>query len=560
MERLNEILGRTAQRRQPLSEQRAHSGEPVQGPRTPQAQPPLARRPQHEQPARQGQKYAPQNGQVRGLGQGQQGPGSGQSHYYPRRTRNLHQGAGEPGTYENASYGAGGPISRAEYGEYEQQPETRQPGMDALSTYRQARSQPHYEQPRVQPLQSSPSNEYYPDDYASQLDADVLEDDYGMMNGDWEKGHETRAYEDENIEIFEEPPREQPRNYPSATYRRPTPETDPGMMRSTRNPRDLRDLRSHSTYRPQTQIPQARTQEVPHPHHQRITQPLDQQSVANISREREQARDPRLLRAAARQSAAQETPAPASALPALPATPPPYTPATNSRAVCPKCRGAGYLRSNVPFGHPNFGKPVACDCKEVERKERRRQQLRDLSNMDAFRNHNFRTFNVRIPGVQEAFDAALNFAESPEGWLVLLGPNGCGKTHLAAAIANQSLDKGAVVLFEAVPDLLDHLRAAFAPTATEVYDQLFSKMREAELLVLDDLGAQQSSPWANEKLFQLLNYRYNMCMPTVITANSRALQSVDERIRSRIGDISVVRSITMDRARDYRPTNPKRRQ
>ena len=214
----------------------------------------------------------------------------------------------------------------------------------------------------------------------------------------------------------------------------------------------------------------------------------------------------------------------------------------------------------MPFGDPNFGKPVACDCKEAERKEKRRQQLRDMSNMDALRSHNFRNFVPRIPGVQEAFDAALAFAANPEGWLVLVGPNGCGKTHLAAAIANQSLDEGAVVLFEAVPDLLDHLRAAFAPTANEVYDQLFSKMREAELLVLDDLGAQQSSPWANEKLFQLLNYRYNMCMPTVITSNTRALQGADERIRSRISDVSLVRNVNMDRARDYRPTNPKRRQ
>ena len=114
------------------------------------------------------------------------------------------------------------------------------------------------------------------------------------------------------------------------------------------------------------------------------------------------------------------------------------------------------------------------------------------------------------------------------------------------------------MLFEAAPDLLDHLRAAFAPAATEVYDQLFSKMREAELLILDDLGAQQSSPWANEKLFQLLNYRYNLSMATVITGNPRGIQGVDERIRSRLSDTGLVRTIMMDRARDYRPHNPNR--
>ncbi|MBV9616277.1 MAG: ATP-binding protein, partial [Ktedonobacteraceae bacterium] len=116
----------------------------------------------------------------------------------------------------------------------------------------------------------------------------------------------------------------------------------------------------------------------------------------------------------------------------------------------------------------------------------------------------------------------------------------------------------AVVLFQVVPDLLDHLRAAFAPNATEVFDQLFSKMREAEVLILDDLGSQQSSPWANEKLFQLLNYRYNMGMPTVITANPKGLQGVDERIRSRLTDVSLVEQVNFDRARDYRPHHPRR--
>ena len=230
----------------------------------------------------------------------------------------------------------------------------------------------------------------------------------------------------------------------------------------------------------------------------------------------------------------------------------------STKQVCPKCHGAGYLRADVPFGHPNFGKPIACECKEAERKEKRRQQLRDMSNMDAFRDSTFRTFNARIPGVQEAYQVTHEFAQDPDGWLLLIGPNGCGKTHLAAAIANQSLDSGSVVLFAVVPDLLDHLRAAFAPTAKEMYDQLFSKMREAELLVLDDLGSQQSSPWANEKLFQLLNYRYNLGMPTVITANPKGLQGVDERIRSRLCDVSLVSTVIMDRARDYRPTHPRR--
>src|SRR5204863_9212797 len=140
------------------------------------------------------------------------------------------------------------------------------------------------------------------------------------------------------------------------------------------------------------------------------------------------------------------------------------------------------LRANVTYGHPQFGKPVICQCKEAERKEKLRYQLREMSNLDAFHSQIFTAFNSRVPGVQEAFRAAAEYAANPEGWLLLVGPNGCGKTHLAAAIANQTLDEGGVVLFAVVPDLLDHLRAAFAPDSGEVYDRLFWKMREAGLL------------------------------------------------------------------------------
>ena len=127
-----------------------------------------------------------------------------------------------------------------------------------------------------------------------------------------------------------------------------------------------------------------------------------------------------------------------------------------------------------------------------------------------------------------------------------------------AAIANQNLRAGAVVLFTVVPDLLAHLRATFSSSSTEPYDQRFAKMREAELLVLDDLGSHQSSPWANEKLFQLLNYRYNSHYPTVITANKQGLIGIDERILSRISDTALVTRVIINGAIDFRPHNPRR--
>src|SRR5713226_6520312 len=222
---------------------------------------------------------------------------------------------------------------------------------------------------------------------------------------------------------------------------------------------------------------------------------------------------------------------------------------------CSRCHGSGYLRADVPYGHPQFGKALACVCTQERQKAQRRQFLLELSRLAAlseFREASFASFDALAPGVLQAYQAALDFAEAPAGWLVLSGGNGCGKTHLAMAIARQRLQEGETVLVQVVPDLLDYLRATFAPTSKVPYSELFGRMREADLLVLDDLGAQQNTAWANEKLFQLLNYRYNAHLPTVITTNSLDLADIEPRICSRVSDRRLVRLVTLAGAGDYR--------
>ncbi len=134
-----------------------------------------------------------------------------------------------------------------------------------------------------------------------------------------------------------------------------------------------------------------------------------------------------------------------------------------------------------------------------------------------------------------ALEHSRKMAESPTGWLVLLGSFGCGKTHLAAAIANHQEAMGFPSLFVVVPDLLDYLRSTFNPSSPVSYDRLFEEIRSSNLLVLDDLGAQNATPWAREKLFQLLNHRYNAELATVVTT-SIDLAEMDPRIRTRLLD------------------------
>ncbi len=228
--------------------------------------------------------------------------------------------------------------------------------------------------------------------------------------------------------------------------------------------------------------------------------------------------------------------------------------------LCPVCGGAGFLRVDVPVGHPDFGKIVPCRCRLEEQEKLRLKRLRAISNLDTMTRFTFDRFvpeGYGLPphkaeNLRQAFEAAREFAAHPRGWLVLLGGYGCGKTHLAAAIANEVVNQGKPAIFVVVPDLLDHLRSTFSPYSEVGYDQRFDEIRSASLLILDDLGAHSSTPWAQEKLFQIFNYRYNAQLPTVVTTN-HSLEEIDPRIRSRLVDPELSRIIKIQ-APDFRQT------
>ncbi len=162
-----------------------------------------------------------------------------------------------------------------------------------------------------------------------------------------------------------------------------------------------------------------------------------------------------------------------------------------------------------------------------------------------------------------AYRLAFDFAKNPEGWLVFMGETGCGKTHLAAAIVNYRYEIGKPALFVVVPDFLDHLRSAFNPESKVSYDQLFESVKTAPLLVLDDFGEQSTNPWVREKLYQLINYRYNSRLPTVITTRyslDEIMAGLDASISSRLVDrqISVTFNIMAPDFRNERRPGQKR--
>ena len=107
----------------------------------------------------------------------------------------------------------------------------------------------------------------------------------------------------------------------------------------------------------------------------------------------------------------------------------------HSQDVCPHCKGAGWLRMEAPVGDPRFGKMIPCVCRTTATEQRNLEDLYTLSNLETFQHKVFANFDPEVSGANEAYYAAADFATHPEGWLLLLGGYGSGKTHLAAAIA-----------------------------------------------------------------------------------------------------------------------------
>lgn len=209
---------------------------------------------------------------------------------------------------------------------------------------------------------------------------------------------------------------------------------------------------------------------------------------------------------------------------------------------------------------PEFSKVL------ILRKQSSTLQSLDSLDLPLLRNMTFDNFDCSLSlpeNVRQTLEGAYNFARSwagePRDWVILQGLNGCGKTHLAAAIANRLRGSGKEVLFIVVPDLLDHLRSSFGPDSRVSYDALFERIKKVPVLILDDFGEHSATPWAQEKLYQLINYRYNARLATVITT-CLSLDEMDSSVGSRLADLQTCTNlnITAPDYRDRKATRPPR--
>ena len=107
--------------------------------------------------------------------------------------------------------------------------------------------------------------------------------------------------------------------------------------------------------------------------------------------------------------------------------------------------------------------------------------------------------------------------------LFITGAYGAGKTYLASCIANEIIKNGKSVIFGTLIQLLDFIRDSYSDSEVSDKDYL-NLYSSVDLLVIDDLGKEKPTEWVLEKLFLIVNNRYNNYLPIVITTNYKRNQ------------------------------------
>jgi len=222
---------------------------------------------------------------------------------------------------------------------------------------------------------------------------------------------------------------------------------------------------------------------------------------------------------------------------------------TEPEYQCPICKDGGWVYSDVRPGHEDFGKMFPCVCQAKRIAEGRAQRmLRYCQLPEETESMTFDNFEVK-PGLEEAVDAAKSVATG-EGlkWLTLMSGVDRGKTHLAIAICRGWLVRGGVARYVYVPLLLNELREGFGDDERD-YSQRLNLFMNVPLLVLDDLGVQKPTPWANEQLQLIVDYRYMHGLALVVTTNKplNELPGDDEqRIASRLQRFTEGKVVVID--------------
>lgn len=195
-------------------------------------------------------------------------------------------------------------------------------------------------------------------------------------------------------------------------------------------------------------------------------------------------------------------------------------------------------------GLVDYSRVVVCQCVKQARDEQRKVNL--LKYCELPRKGKAMTFeSFRLTeNLREAFDACRAIAEgtSEDLWVTLMSDTGRGKTHLAVAVVNYWLARNKPAKYVYVPLLMKELKDGFGQTGSDSYKSRYETFLNAPLLVMDDLGTENRTPWVQEHLDTLFDYRLMHELPMVITTNCK-FDELPFRIASRLrrgGEIIVI--------------------
>jgi DNA replication protein DnaC len=211
--------------------------------------------------------------------------------------------------------------------------------------------------------------------------------------------------------------------------------------------------------------------------------------------------------------------------------------------MCSTCGGTGWLR----VSRDGAEGVVRCECVKASRSTR----LLDNANIPLRYAHceldNFAVLASPDRSIEKAKLAAEKFVEEypmsqPFG-LLFMGPQGVGKTHLAVGIIKQLMrQKSVECLFCTFPELLKQIQNSYNPVSQASELSLLAPVLDAEVLVLDELGAQNPSSWVRDTVAYVLNYRYNENKVTILTTNYKdederkdAKSGITDTLSERIG-------------------------